>query len=145
MKRLRKANLAITVVAALAGAGMVVGKALVDQGQPLDLGPSIEVRNPSAGPTPSASRSAPPKSPHGPSSSPLIPTATPTGTAPTLLPAPESPTAAPTATASTRPPGGRPVPSLTPPRSSEDPSTAPPPADDDDDGAGGSDDDGGGD
>ncbi|MER5491141.1 hypothetical protein [Streptomyces sp. NPDC002490] len=124
--RLRKANLAITVVAALAGAGMVAGRALVDGSEPLDLGPAIDVSGPEASDVaPSQTVSPPPISPQGPKT----PLPTPTGTwttsasdppalSPLLPPAPERSGPAPT---SADPPGGSPVPPAVPPYSTAHP------------------------
>lgn len=131
--KLRKANLAITVVATLAGVGMVTGRALVDGSEPLDLGPVIDVSGPEAGAvTPSQTVSPPPLSPQGPKT-PLPTPPRPTVTVTTTPGATNPPsTAPPTADEEDEPPpvyvwptGGRPVPVPTPPQSSNRPGFPP--------------------
>ncbi|MYY09863.1 hypothetical protein GT204_13305 [Streptomyces sp. SID4919] len=131
--KLRKANLAITVVATLAGVGMVTGRALVDGSEPLDLGPVIDVSGPEAGAvTPSQTVSPPPLSPQGPKT-PLPTPPRPTVTVTTTPGATTPPGTVPDATdeedepppASVRPTGGRPVPVPAPPQSSHRPGFPP--------------------
>ncbi|QDY76819.1 hypothetical protein [Streptomyces qinzhouensis] len=136
--RLRRANLVITAVAAFAGAGLMAGRVLTGQPEPLDLGPVVVVERsggyaPGAGePLPSAT-SRPPRTGGGESVPPPSrqPSPLPSGSGSDSASAPAS--AGPSysapprrlSPAPPRNPGGRPVPPLPPPRSDDDGSGRP--------------------
>ncbi|MFE5853827.1 hypothetical protein ACFQ61_11515 [Streptomyces sp. NPDC056500] len=111
---LRRANIVITAVCALAGAGMLAGKVWAQGPEPLDLGPAIVVQ-PSGLPMPEATARSQPPSPMTPSlpeKKPPPPTKS--------APLPQTSTPQPQFTPpSPQQSGGRPVEILDPPRSSE--------------------------
>ncbi|MEU5159576.1 hypothetical protein AB0G74_08190 [Streptomyces sp. NPDC020875] len=122
--RLRRANVVITAVAVLAGVGMVTGRMLTSEPDPLDLGPVVIVDHtaphddrsrdlsPSASSRPRPSAERLPNGSAGGSG----PSASSSGSAPGT-PASHGPSAKQPAS---RQPGGRPVPPLSPPRSDDD-------------------------
>ncbi|MEU5403299.1 hypothetical protein ABZ348_28865 [Streptomyces sp. NPDC005963] len=111
---LRRANIVITAVCALAGAGMLAGRVWAQGPEPLDLGPAIVVQ-PSGLPMPEATARSQPPSPMSPSlpeRNPPPPTKS--------APVPQTSTPTPRFTSpSPQQSGGRPVEILEPPRSSE--------------------------
>lgn len=114
---LRRANIVITAVCALAGAGMLGGRVWAEGPAPLDLGPDIVVY-PSSAPMPEATaRSAPPSpmAPSLPNQRTPLPSKSPQTSktsSPSSLPTTPSPSPS-------HQSGGRPVDILEPPRSTE--------------------------
>ncbi|MER5767127.1 hypothetical protein [Streptomyces sp. NPDC001985] len=115
---LRKANVVVTVVCALAGAGLVAGRGWAEGPVPLDIGPVIRVPAGHGPLPPATARPVPPSpmTPVSPSAS-QVPTrtVTPRASAP---PRPSKPPSA--APSSARPQGGRPVRTLPPAHSSDE-------------------------
>ncbi|MEW1545736.1 hypothetical protein [Streptomyces tsukubensis] len=127
--RLRRANLVITAVAAFAGAGLMAGRVLTSQPEPLDLGPVVIVER-SGGSVPGTGEPLPPATSRPPRTgtgesgpppsrkprpvpSPAASTGSPSHLAPPYASPPQRTSPPP------RNPGGRPVPPLPPPRSDD--------------------------
>ncbi|MFI2210965.1 hypothetical protein [Streptomyces sp. NPDC020141] len=118
---LRKSHAVITVVCALAGAGLLAGRGWAEGPGPLDLGDPVVVA-PHEGPLPPATARPVPPSPMTPASP--RPSPVPTKSASPSASASASASDSPTGRAAPKPvarqTGGRPVQTLPPPRSTEE-------------------------